>query len=98
MSNGIEDAVVVPTVWPLSDWICFQTQHGWPISTVRREESEKLCLPDGTPVLEITRHAFQDDGRCVEVNRMILDATAYVLDYTFTSEGRPPSRKQRRAR
>jgi GntR family transcriptional regulator len=34
-------------------------------------------------VVEITRHAFQEDGRCVEVNRMILDGTAYILDYAF---------------
>jgi GntR family transcriptional regulator len=44
---------------------------------------ERLRLPDGTPVVEITRYTFQDDGRCVEVNRMTLDATAYVLDYSF---------------
>lgn len=46
-------------------------------------ETERLHLPDGTPVIEITRHAYTEAGRCVEVGRMILDATAYLLDYTF---------------
>jgi GntR family transcriptional regulator len=49
----------------------------------RPEESERLDLPQGTPVIEITRQAFEDGGRCVEVNRMILDGSAYLLDYTF---------------
>jgi GntR family transcriptional regulator len=48
------------------------------------EEVKRLELPEGTPVMEITRHAFQQDGRCVEVNRMVLDGTAYVVDYTFS--------------
>lgn len=48
-----------------------------------QSESSRLSLPVGTPVLEITRHARTETGRCVEVNRMILDATAYVADYTF---------------
>jgi GntR family transcriptional regulator len=55
------------------------------------DERKRLELPDGTPIIEITRHAFQADGRCVEVNRMILDATAYVLDYTFTNAGPVPT-------
>jgi GntR family transcriptional regulator len=55
------------------------------------QETDRLQLPDGTPVIEITRHAFQVDGRCVEVNHMILDATAYVLDYTFNTETPAPS-------
>lgn len=46
-------------------------------------ETERLRLVEGTQVIEITRHAFQADGRCVEINRMILDATAYELDYSF---------------
>lgn len=50
------------------------------------DERKRLELPDGTPVLEITRHAYDQDGRCVEVNRMILDATAYVIDYTFPAQ------------
>lgn len=47
------------------------------------EETERLELPAGTPVLEITRRAFDESGRCVEVNRMILDGMAYLLDYSF---------------
>jgi len=50
------------------------------------DERKRLELPDGTPVLEITRHAYDQNGRCVEVNRMILDATAYVIDYTFPAQ------------
>jgi GntR family transcriptional regulator len=46
-------------------------------------EVGRLELPDGTPVIEITRHAYTRAGRCVEVARMVLDATAYLLDYTF---------------
>lgn len=49
-------------------------------------ETDQLRLPEGTPVIEITRQAFQADGQCVEVNRMILDATAYVLEYQFTAD------------
>ncbi len=49
----------------------------------RPEEAERLELPPGTPVLEITRHAYEESGRCVEVNRMILDGTAYLVDYSF---------------
>jgi GntR family transcriptional regulator len=37
----------------------------------------------GALVYEITRAAYDDTGRCVEVNRMILDAAAYELEYAF---------------
>ncbi|GGM52960.1 GntR family transcriptional regulator [Dactylosporangium sucinum] len=47
------------------------------------EETDRLELPVGTPVFEITRHAFNEEGRCVEINRMILDGMAYLLDYSF---------------
>jgi GntR family transcriptional regulator len=47
------------------------------------DEVERLSLPAGTPVIEITRHAFDQDNTCVEVNRMILDGMAYLLDYSF---------------
>ncbi|WP_412541158.1 UTRA domain-containing protein [Longispora sp. K20-0274] len=46
-------------------------------------EAEGLGLLSGAFVLEITRHPFTAAGLCVEVNRMILDATAYILDYSF---------------
>lgn len=47
------------------------------------DEATRLDLPEGTPVIEITRHAFDARGRCVEVNRMVLDGSAYLLDYSF---------------
>ena len=50
------------------------------------DESDKLELPGGTPVVEITRHAIDGGGRCVEVNRMILDGSVYLLDYTFPAD------------
>lgn len=46
-------------------------------------EVNRLELSEGAPVVEVTRHAFTDAGRCVEVNRMVLDGTAYLLDYSF---------------
>jgi GntR family transcriptional regulator len=49
------------------------------------DEIDHLDLPEGTPIIDIASWAFETDGRCIEVNRMILDATAYVLDYTFTA-------------
>ncbi|MET9926391.1 GntR family transcriptional regulator [Streptomyces microflavus] len=47
------------------------------------EESAKLSLPAGTPVMIICRTAFAEEGRPVEVNEMVLDAAAYVLEYDF---------------
>lgn len=49
----------------------------------RPHESLLLDLAPGTPVIEITRVAHTGDGRAVEVSRMTLDATAYVLSYDF---------------
>lgn len=49
------------------------------------EEAEKLGLSWGAPVIEIIRHAFTTDSRCVNVNRMVLDASAYLLDYSFNA-------------
>lgn len=34
-------------------------------------------------VFDLTRFAFTAEGQCVEVNRMVLDAAAYVLEYHF---------------
>ncbi|MFI9078676.1 GntR family transcriptional regulator [Streptomyces sioyaensis] len=47
------------------------------------EEADRLRLRAGTPVILISRTAMADDGRTVEVNEMILDASAYVLEYDF---------------
>ncbi|WP_328677748.1 GntR family transcriptional regulator [Streptomyces sp. NBC_00322] len=47
------------------------------------EETERLGLATGTPVVLICRTAFAEDGRAVEVNDMVLDASAYILEYDF---------------
>jgi len=51
----------------------------------RPDEVERLELGTaiGALVFEVTRCALTEVGRCVEVNRMILDATAYELVYDF---------------
>ncbi|WP_306335823.1 GntR family transcriptional regulator [Streptomyces sp. KL118A] len=47
------------------------------------EEASALAILPGTPVIEICRTAYTSEGRAVEVNRMLLDAGAYALRYTF---------------
>ncbi|MFE4971868.1 GntR family transcriptional regulator [Kitasatospora sp. NPDC056651] len=47
------------------------------------EESARLDLSAGTPVILICRTAFADEGQVVELNEMILDAASYVLEYDF---------------
>ncbi|MFD9907631.1 GntR family transcriptional regulator [Streptomyces sp. NPDC059063] len=47
------------------------------------DESAQLAISPGTPVMLIGRTAFDDQGRAVEVNEMVLDASAYVLEYGF---------------
>ncbi|TLS45976.1 GntR family transcriptional regulator [Streptomyces montanus] len=49
-----------------------------------QEETERLHLTEGTPVVEIYRTALTEDGRPVEVNRMLLDAGVYVMEYHIT--------------
>lgn len=46
-------------------------------------ETSALALPEGTPVIDIQRTARDGAGQCVEVTHMILDASAYQLDYSF---------------
>ena len=46
-------------------------------------ESNLLDLPGGTPVIVIARTAYASGGRPVELNEMILDSAAYVLQYDF---------------
>ncbi|GAA2716245.1 transcriptional regulator [Actinoplanes palleronii] len=46
-------------------------------------EAEAMALPRGTPVVAITRHAYTGERRCVEVNTMVLDSSAYALEYAF---------------
>ncbi|MET9319062.1 GntR family transcriptional regulator [Streptomyces sp. NPDC003038] len=47
------------------------------------DEVARLGLAAGTPVVLIVRTAFAAEGRVVEVNEMVLDASAYVLEYEF---------------
>lgn len=50
------------------------------------DESFDLALPKvGGRVFDITRYAYTGEGRCVEVNRMVLDAASYDLEYHFTA-------------
>jgi GntR family transcriptional regulator len=49
------------------------------------DESARLGLTEGTPVVEIRRRAFTEEDRCVEVNRMVLDGSAYELVYQFSA-------------
>ncbi|MFC8795716.1 GntR family transcriptional regulator [Streptomyces cinereoruber] len=47
------------------------------------EESERLALELGTPVVLIDRTAFTETGTAVELNEMTLDSSSYVLEYDF---------------
>lgn len=47
------------------------------------DEVADLELKPGTPVVEMCRTAMRADGRVVEINRMILDASRYLLVYDF---------------
>jgi GntR family transcriptional regulator len=47
------------------------------------DEAERLALPSGVPVVLVARTAFDAKGAAVEVNEMVLDSSAYVLEYGF---------------
>lgn len=50
------------------------------------DEAFDLALPKaGGLVFDLTRYAFTEESRCIEVNRMVLDAAAYLLEYHFTA-------------
>lgn len=50
------------------------------------DEATDLMLPKvGGQVYDVTRLAFTAEDRCIEVNRMVLDGAAYVLEYHFTA-------------
>ncbi|QKV93206.1 GntR family transcriptional regulator [Streptomyces sp. NA02950] len=49
-----------------------------------QDETERLHLAEGTPVVEIYRTALTVEGKPVEVNRMLLDAGVYVMEYHVT--------------
>ncbi|WP_405769246.1 GntR family transcriptional regulator [Actinacidiphila glaucinigra] len=46
-------------------------------------EVEDLKLGAGAPVIEQHRSAMRADGRVVEINRMVLDASRFLLVYDF---------------
>ena len=48
-------------------------------------EVDDLHLAAGAPVIEQHRIAMREDGRVVEVNRMVLDASRFLLVYDFPS-------------
>jgi GntR family transcriptional regulator len=48
-------------------------------------EAEDLRLTAGAPVIEQHRSAIRADGRIVEMNRMILDASRFLLVYDFNA-------------
>jgi GntR family transcriptional regulator len=50
------------------------------------EETRRLDLQAATPVIVIYRTAYTADDRAVEVNEMILDASAYVIENNITPE------------
>jgi GntR family transcriptional regulator len=52
----------------------------------RDGEREALDLAQGTPVVLIVRTAYTADDQPIEVNEMVLDSAAYVLEYKFTSQ------------
>jgi len=47
------------------------------------DESTRLALTAGTPVIDICRTAFTTEAHPLEVNEMTLDASAYILEYDF---------------
>jgi GntR family transcriptional regulator len=55
-------------------------------------EAEVMTLPRGTPVIAITRRAYTGNRRCVEINEMVLDSSAYELEYVFGAGDPTPRR------
>ncbi len=49
------------------------------------DEAERLSIPAGTPVVEITRTAYTAEGTAVEVNEMTADAGSYIFRYDFSA-------------
>jgi GntR family transcriptional regulator len=49
------------------------------------DESDRLTLPQGTPVVEITRTAYAADDHPVELSTLVLDSNSYILEYHFAS-------------
>ncbi|ROP32825.1 GntR family transcriptional regulator [Couchioplanes caeruleus] len=49
-------------------------------------ERDALSLSPGTPVAEITRHTYDEAGRCIEVHEIVLDGSAHLLVYELPLE------------
>lgn len=49
------------------------------------DEQQKLRIQANHPVAEIVRYARTVEGRLVEVNEMVLDGEAYIMQWSFTS-------------
>ncbi len=47
------------------------------------EERRRLSLPEGTPVITVTRVAYDVDSRPVEMTDTVKSAPSYVLEYSF---------------
>jgi GntR family transcriptional regulator len=50
------------------------------------DEATALQLTGGTPVVTITRVAYQDDGTPLEVNDMVLPADRYEVSYEWAAD------------
>lgn len=48
-------------------------------------ETDDLQLGGPAPVIDLTRYAYGEDGGVVEMNRMVLDASRYLLQYDFSA-------------
>jgi GntR family transcriptional regulator len=46
-------------------------------------ERRRLSLPEGTPVITVTRVAFDIEDRPVEMTDTVKSAPSYVLEYSF---------------
>jgi GntR family transcriptional regulator len=51
-----------------------------------REELRARMPRDAETKIVVVRTAYTAEGRAVEVNEMTLDASSYILEYTFSSE------------
>ncbi|MFJ2514889.1 GntR family transcriptional regulator [Streptomyces griseoviridis] len=47
------------------------------------DEASALELPAGVPVMLVARTAFDADGAAVELSDLVLDSSAYILEYGF---------------
>jgi GntR family transcriptional regulator len=47
------------------------------------DETARLELPAGTPVVDLVRTAYTADGQIVEVNEMTTDSASYIFRYDF---------------